>query len=230
MHWVIGKRAVQEVLVHCPQRIRTLYATHPFLHAKVLSKKALTSLVQTEEHQGVAAEMLERPERSLADLLAHSSRLVMLDMIFDPQNVGAILRAAECFGVEGVIFSKNRGMASLTTTTISKASAGASELIDHVRVSNLADTLRKCQDAGFCVMAADAHPTAHSLQSFTFPERGVLLLGSEGRGVQPLLLKQSDVRLFIPMRGKLSSLNVAQATAVILSHWHASHPFKPKPS
>ena len=134
----------------------------------------------------------------------------MLDSIFDPQNVGAILRAAECFGADAIITSKNRGCPM--TPTVSKASAGASAFVPHVEVSNLADSAQRLQNEGFTLVVADMDGDENAV----WPDKLLLVMGSEGTGVQPLLKKRADLIVRIPMYGKIASLNVAQACAVLL--------------
>ena len=117
--------------------------------------------------------------------------------------------------MDGVAWSKNRGCD--LTPVVAKSSCGASEFISLLRVSNLADTIDKFKEAGFEVVAALADPGADSLQDFQYAPRTLLIMGSEGEGIQPLLRKKADKHLFIPLKGKISSLNVAQAAAVFLS-------------
>lgn len=234
---VIGNRAVREVLSYKPKAIAHLYVAKKEgdLEEEVLkiardyqiqlhriSKDDLTSLAGTDSHQGIAAAMKGSSQLSVDEFLRkHENEertlLVALDSIYDPQNLGAIMRAAECFGAAGVMWSKNRGVD--LTPSATKASAGACELLDIVKVSNLVQSVQELKEEGFEVVAADAAADADSLTRFTFPSKCILLLGSEGEGIRPLLLKQADHRVFIPMLGKIASLNVSQAGAVMLSWW-----------
>ena len=113
-------------------------------------------------------------------------------------------------------YSTNRNVA--LTPVVSKASVGASEMVSLIPVSNLVDTLKKFQDAGYFSVATEISDQAKPLDSFEFPEKTVLMVGAEGSGIQPLLSKRSDFHLYIPMKGAIDSLNVSQATAVLLSH------------
>lgn len=231
----MGKHCLSELLKTDPDRLVEVYLTphskeDPLARAlvqagvriKEMGKQALTNLAASESHQGFVALVYAKESLSLSQFLEESeeethSFVLMLDSIFDPQNLGALLRAAECFGVDLVVFSKNRG--SAITPTVSKASAGASELVPLLSVSNLAETLGQFQKKGFWAVTAEVGKKATSLYSFEYPEKTVLVMGSEGKGVQPLLRKKSDFHLFIPMLGNIDSLNVSQATAVFLSHY-----------
>ena len=163
--------------------------------------------------------MKERDELPLKEFLSttpEKSLVVMCDSITDPQNFGAILRACECFGVDALVFSKNRNVG--ITPVVSKVSVGGSELVPLIAVSNLVDTLKKFQDVGYFSVAAECHERSQSLYNFEFPSQTVLIIGAEGKGIQPLLSKKADYHLEIPMQGRIDSLNVSQATAVFLSH------------
>ena len=226
---IMGKHAVEEVLKTAPERLLKVYTykkEDPLFQAlqkagiktAFVPKPKLSTLVQSESHQGFVAEVHEREFLRVKDFLSwarEKSLVVMCDSITDPQNFGTILRACECFGVDALIFSKNRNVA--LTPVVSKASVGGSELVPLISVSNLADTLKKFQDAGYFAVAAESN--SENLYTFEFPEQTLLILGSEGKGIQPLLSKKSDFHIEIPMHGKIDSLNVSQATAVLLSHW-----------
>ncbi len=226
---IMGKHAVEEVLRKSPERFLHIY-THkkedPLatdlekkgVKVSFTPKQKLTSLVTSESHQGFVAEVRERefltPKAFLQEA-PEKSLVLMCDAIQDPQNFGTILRAAECFGVDAVIYSKNRNVA--LTPVVSKASVGASELVPLMPVSNLADTQKKLQDGGYFSVAAELKEGAHSLFDFEFPERTLLILGAEGSGIQRLLSDRADFHVMIPMMGAIDSLNVSQAAAVFLS-------------
>lgn len=229
----MGKNCVQMVLDQEPERIITLFtakkdqdqllnqAEKEGVLIKKIGKNQLNDLVQSESHQSYAAQVKSRSQPNLKEFLQEDHNLVlMLDAINDPQNLGALLRAAECFGVEAVIWSKNRGCS--LTPVVTKASVGASETVPLLIVSNLADTVKRFQKEGFTAITAEIADDAHSLNVFTFPEKTLLIMGSEGKGVQPLISKLADEKVYIPMQGAVDSLNVSQATAVFLSHYKKS--------
>lgn len=229
----MGRHCIEELVKEEPLRVVEVYtcqknSNDPLLNklsetkisVKSVSKKELTNLVSSESHQSFVAAVKPKPFIHIQDFIDEAenkthSLVLMIDSIFDPHNLGAILRAAECFGVDLVIYSKNRG--SDVTPTVSKTSAGASELVPIAPVSNLSETMKAFQKGGFWAISADVGPQAENLYTFKFPEKSLIVMGSEGEGVQPLLLKTCDFYISIPMRGKIDSLNVSQATAVILN-------------
>jgi len=234
---VMGINCLYELLRHAPERIVKVLALkgevpsgrkadliqlikEKKIDMQWANKELLFSYTESDSHQGFVALIKKRNYSDLFSFcqkLPEKALILAVDQIYDPQNFGALLRSAECFGVSGVLWSKNRGTA--ITAVVSKASSGASEIIPLLRVSNLATTLLELQKKGFSLLAADADAKAQNLLEFSFPERSVLIMGSEGEGIQPLIRKMCDHILAIPMYGKICSLNVAQAASVCLSHW-----------
>ncbi len=239
---VIGRNPVRELLRHCPERAKRAFTTHQASserhlanHAdleihRVLSDRGievreasfseLTAQCGTDAHQGWSLEAEPRPTSNLMEVLeAHAEVedgvILLLDAIEDPQNLGSIIRAAECFGVEAVIWSKNRG-APLTASAV-KASAGASELVTLIEVSNLHDAIKKCRDAGWWVLGAMVADDAVPSHEYDGPLKIALIVGSEGNGLGELTQKRLDQKIMIPLQGRLDSLNVGQASAVLLS-------------
>lgn len=191
-----------------------------------VSAKDLDQLSAGTPHQSFGA-VVESSQLELKDLLADlrdrtSALLVLVDAIQDPHNFGAVLRASECMGVDGVIYSRNRGAG--LTAAVSKSSAGASELVTLVEVGNLAEACRKIQEAGFWLVGAEHREGAKGVSEFQFPERTALLLGSEGSGIQPLIRKRLDFAVEIPLFGQIDSLNVSQAAAIALYEFRRQHP------
>lgn len=229
----MGRNCVKEVLRYSPERIIKIFTANPDSELKMLSenhhipltivdKGELSRMVNSDSHQSIAALLKDKPSLSLDDYLKSSQKkesdlVLLLDSINDPQNLGALLRAAECFGVGAVMWSKNRGCD--ITPTVSKASVGATELVDIVKISNLVEAAKTLKEEGYQVIAAEVGKEAHSLYQFNFPAKAALIVGSEGPGVRPLLSKQADHQVYIPMLGTIDSLNVSQATAVFLSFW-----------
>jgi 23S rRNA (guanosine2251-2'-O)-methyltransferase len=170
--------------------------------------------------QGMILEAEPLPELGLDDALAfpvgERPLLVALDEVEDPQNVGAIARAAEGAGARALILTRRR--APPLSPAVSRASAGAIEHLPVVRVPNLLRALRALGERGYWRLGADGgqdvppYETARGL--WTAP--AVLVLGSEEHGLRPGVARELDQRLRVPMRGRVESLNVAAAAAVLL--------------
>ncbi|MFA6947702.1 MAG: 23S rRNA (guanosine(2251)-2'-O)-methyltransferase RlmB [Eubacteriales bacterium] len=183
-----------------------------------VEKQKLDELSEGVPHQGVAALAPERDYNTLDDIMTSASQrgekpvVVIADGIEDPHNLGAIIRVAEGSGAHGVIIPKRRS--SPMTQVVSKASAGAVEYMNIVKVPNLAQTVRTLKELGFWIFAAEAGGTDYDKCDFDCP--CAIILGSEGEGVSRLLREQCDYTVSIPMKGKVNSLNVSTAASVIL--------------
>jgi 23S rRNA (guanosine2251-2'-O)-methyltransferase len=168
--------------------------------------------------QGAALEVGPLPEVDLGALAAgrRPCCLVALDGVEDPQNLGAVARVAEAAGSAGLVLTRRH--APPLGAAASKASAGALEWLPVARVPNLTRALKSLKEKGFWVFGAD--PSA-ATSAFEIPARWrgdatVLVLGAEGRGLRPGVLEAVDHRIRIPMAGRVASLNVATAAAVLL--------------
>jgi 23S rRNA (guanosine2251-2'-O)-methyltransferase len=165
-------------------------------------------------HQGVCAEVSEFRYASAEDLLAVPDPfLVALDQVQDPQNLGSICRTAECAGATGLVIPERR--AAEVTPAVAKASAGAIEYLPIARVRNLADFLIAAKAAGcWCYGAEAASETSYT--EIDYGGGVVLVLGSEGQGVRPRVAGACDALVALPLRGRIESLGVSAAAAVLV--------------
>lgn len=173
-------------------------------------------------HQGVLLEAGPIPELPLEALVPapdEAGWLVALDGVEDPQNVGAILRVADAAGVGGVLLPERR--AAPLSPAVARASAGALEHLPVARVGNLARALHLLKERGFWVHGAtpDAPLDLYETPDRLFDRRLVLVVGAEGRGLRRGIRAAADTLYRIPMRGRIGSLNVASAAAVVLFEW-----------
>jgi 23S rRNA (guanosine2251-2'-O)-methyltransferase len=164
-------------------------------------------------HQGVVAEVSPKGYASVEDILALSPSpfVVILDEIEDPQNLGAIIRSAEGAGADGLILPERRSAG--LTETVDTVSAGALEHLPVARVTNLARTMEALKAKGLWLVGAEGSADK-PWYSFDYSGPVGIVLGSEGRGLRPLVRKTCDAVLAIPLAGKVGSLNVAAAAAV----------------
>ena len=168
----------------------------------------------TASHQGVCAEVEEFSYADLHELLAQRAPLIVaLDQVQDPQNLGSICRSAECAGAAGIVLPERRS--AVITAAVCKASAGAVEHIPVTRVRNLGDFLAEAKAAGLWCYGADAEAAA-SYESVDYSGGAVLVFGSEGRGLRPRVAASCDLLVSVPMAGRVESLSVAAAAAVLL--------------
>ena len=170
--------------------------------------------------QGLILEAGPLPELGLEaalELPAEEAPLIVaLDQVEDPQNVGAIARSAEAAGARALLLTRRR--APPLSPAVSRASAGAIEHLPVIRVPNLARALENLGEHGFWRLGADRAAGSHPYWESGGLWNGavVLVLGGEERGLRPGVVRKLDRRLCIPMSGRVESLNVAAAAAVLL--------------
>ncbi|MFH1084767.1 MAG: 23S rRNA (guanosine(2251)-2'-O)-methyltransferase RlmB [Chloroflexota bacterium] len=177
-------------------------------------------------HQGVAAEVSPYPYVTLEVLWAAAGQrgepplLLVLDSLQDPQNVGSLLRTAEAVGAHGLILPDRR--AAQVTPAVSRASAGAAEHLRVAQVVNLARALAELKERGIWAVGVEDRPEAQDYRRADWGAPLALVLGGEGEGLRPLVVRQCDWLVRIPMRGQINSLNVAVAGALVLYQaWQA---------
>jgi len=230
---VAGRRPVEEAfaagrpalrLLVVPQRRQALERI--VLHATTLripivevEGGSLTALAGFDGHQGVALVVEARRFASLDEILARAIErqepafVLALDSLEDPQNVGTLLRSAEAAGIHGVLFPIER-QAPLSPAAI-KASAGATEHLLLCPLEDLAGALADLHVRGLRIVGADQDAPLTARQSDL---RGPLaiVVGSEGRGLSPVIRRRCDLFVRIPMRGSIGSLNAAVAGSILL--------------
>jgi 23S rRNA (guanosine2251-2'-O)-methyltransferase len=219
-----GRNPVREALRgRRAHAVRELWATsaaarEPWLarlRPRVCSAEEIARRCGSSAHQGVCADAGGYPYVSPEELLqAPEPLLVVLDEVQDPQNLGSICRTAECAGAHGVAIPQRRS--AEITPAVCKSSAGAVEHLRVARVRNVADFLGSARDAGcWCYGASATASVPYDAPDY----RGagvVLVLGSEGRGLRPRVASCCDQLIALPVRGRVDSLGVAAAAAVLL--------------
>jgi 23S rRNA (guanosine2251-2'-O)-methyltransferase len=221
---VYGRNAVREALRG--RRAATVawilagedVAREPWLatrSVRIGSPEAIERACGSREHQGICAELAGYPYVSARELLAGAEPLIVaLDEVQDPQNLGAICRTAECAGATGVVICERR--AAEVTPAVCRASAGAVEHLRIARARNLADFLLEARRSDcWCYGAA----TAPRALPYTEPDyRGgvVVVFGAEGHGLRRRVADCCDALVALPLRGRISSLNVNAAAGALL--------------
>ena len=176
--------------------------------------RELTRMAGAPDHQGIVAEVDPYPYAPATSVLAAEDALVLaLDGVQDPRNLGAICRSAEAAGAAGVVITARR--AAQITPAACKASAGAVEHLAVARVANLVRWIEAAKEAGAWVYGASADaPTRYT--EVDLSSKSVIVLGAEGKGLRRLVAERCDGSLAIPLAGRVRSLNVAAAAAVLL--------------
>jgi 23S rRNA (guanosine2251-2'-O)-methyltransferase len=184
---------------------------------RFLRRDELQRMARTGTHQGVVAVVAQKSYDELEDILAkrrgQHAFIVVLDGVEDPHNLGAIIRTADAAGADGVVIPERRAVG--VTGVVAKASAGASEWLPVARVTNIARTVEELKRNNIWTVALDERGTQYH-DAIDWNMDCAIVLGAEGAGVHDLVRKHCDFVVKIPMLGKVPSLNVSVAAAVVM--------------
>ena len=225
--YVYGKNTVREVLNNKKRAIKLFstksnnelitIAKNNNVQFEIVDNNFLNKLV-SGNHQGVVLEIEGYSYTTVDDIIENAHKtyplIVMLDGIEDPHNLGAILRTCDAGGVDGVIIAKNRCVG--LTQTVAKVSTGAIANVKIAQVPNLTQCINELKKNGYWIYAAEAY-NSQSYDAISYSSKVALVVGSEGFGISRLVKEQADFNIKIPMTGKVNSLNVSVATAILVS-------------
>lgn len=184
-----------------------------------VEKSKLDSMCGGSSHQGIVAMAAEHNYSTLDEIIEYAESLgerpfvVICDGVEDPHNLGAIIRSAECSGVHGVVIPKRRAVG--LTHVVAKSSAGALEHMRVARVTNLASLIDDLKERGFWIYAADMG--GENYFNTDYSGSVAVVLGSEGFGISRLVKEKCDFTISIPLYGRINSMNVSCAAAVVLT-------------
>ena len=184
-----------------------------------VDRRKLDMMSFTHAHQGVITLAAAHEYATIDEILEEAASrgqaplIVVCDELTDPHNLGAIMRSAECAGAHGVIIPKRRSVG--LTATVAKASAGAVEYMKVARVTNINNAINELKEKGVWVFGTAAEGSIPMYKAdLTGPT--AIVIGNEGDGMSPLVRKNCDVMVSIPMQGRISSLNASAAAAILL--------------
>lgn len=231
---VEGRQAVRELLIAGARRVREIWvagdldanevvddireiARHQRVQVQEVNRKRLEAQARSEAPQGIIAFAAPLPEVPLEQLIARrpgkAPFLVAVDGVTDPGNLGALLRCSDGAGVGGVIIPRHRAVH--VTPTVAKSAAGAVEHVPMCVVGGLAAALTTIKQAGIWIVGLDDDADRSLFELGDLAAEGIcLVLGAEGPGLSRLVRERCDLVVSIPMRGRLSSLNVSAAAAL----------------
>jgi 23S rRNA (guanosine2251-2'-O)-methyltransferase len=231
---VEGRQAVRELLIAGTRRVKEIWVATDLDDNEIVSdivdiarstrtpvqevnRRRIESVARSEAPQGIIAFAAPLPEAELADLTKRRAGrapfLVAVDGVTDPGNLGALLRCCDGAGVDGVVLPRHRAVH--VTPTVAKSAAGAVEYVKIAVVGGLPAALAKMKEAGIWVVGLDDGADRDLFEMGDLATDGIcLVLGAEGAGLSRLVRERCDVIVSIPMRGRLSSLNVSAAAAL----------------
>ena len=184
-----------------------------------VERQKLNSISTTNNNQGVIAMVPPFEYCEIEDILKKAKEcneppfVLILDGIEDPHNLGSIIRTAETAGVHGIIIPKRR--AAAVNSTVSKVSSGAVEYVKIARVTNITDAITKLKQEGLWICGTDINTDKYYYNQDLTGPLGIVI-GNEGSGISEKVKKNCDFLVKIPMKGKITSLNAAVSTGIII--------------
>ncbi len=180
-----------------------------------LSKEKMDQISKNGIHQGIIAEVEDYKTYSLKEVMNNKkdSVIVMLDELSDPHNLGAILRSADIFKVDAIIYKKNNSVS--LSPLVAKISTGAINYVKCVEVTNLTRTINDLKDNGYWVIGLDG-TAKEEIKDIYRDRKLVIVVGSEGFGISRLVKENCDVLLKIPQFGHVNCLNASVACSIVL--------------
>ena len=221
-----AKKALKVFLVSnfSDQKVLNLIKSNK-LAIVTVSPNEMDKMSNNGVHQGIAAELKPYQTVSLEEIILKAKKkdkkiIVMLDNINDPHNLGAVLRSADVFEASGVILPKHNSVS--LNATVAKTSAGAINYVPVAVVNNLNQAIQILKEEGYWIVSTDGSATvSYSSIKYDFPV--VVVIGSEGKGVSSLVLKNSDYIVKIPQFGHVNSLNASVAAGILLAEVHKTN-------
>ena len=221
---LLGDRDIDKIFVQRGEREGSIVALIGMASERKIpiieaDKTKLDAMTGGGRHQGIVALAAEHNYSSVDEILEYAESIgekpfiIMLDGVEDPHNLGAIIRSAECCGAHGIIIPKRRAVG--LTPTVSKAAAGATEHMRVARVTNLAQTIDDLKERGLWIYAADMG--GEEYYKTDLKGNVCVVLGSEGFGISRLVREKCDFTLSIKLYGRVNSMNVSCAAAIIFA-------------
>ncbi|MBP3713356.1 MAG: 23S rRNA (guanosine(2251)-2'-O)-methyltransferase RlmB [Bacilli bacterium] len=217
-----GKRKPSKVYISKTMADKSILdrAQKKGLEVEMVSNGYLDKITNFKNHQGVACYLPKFAYSTLEELInivnskgRKDSTILILDGIEDPVNFGSLIRTASCFDCDGIIISKNRQVQ--VTPVVSKVATGAEETLPIALVTNISQAIQKLKDVGYWIVSADGKGDT-LYDQIDYSGRIGIIIGSEGRGISQLVLKNSDFVARIPISGPITSLNAAISGALFL--------------
>lgn len=231
---VYGRHACLKLFEKRPQDIIRAYITqngvfeYKSMIRYLVDKKLAYHVVETEEldniskathHEGIVLLVKQKPLPSVKDIMTKQGRVLILALeeVENPHNLGAIMRSAAHFGVTGIVYLAKVPVANSAAAI--RTSEGGSESVPAVHVVGWSELFDLAKTKKFKTFSTSSHE-GKSLFEVEFPEKTIVFMGAEGKGLSEKLLKKMDELISIPGTGNVESLNVSNATTAILTEWY----------
>ena len=225
-NYIYGINTVKEFL-NSSKRVKKIFTTPG--HKEIIEfckKKNITFEIKSNDFfkkvssysQGLAAEVepFSYVDLGLVKKLGKDSTLLLLDQVQDPHNFGAIIRTAAASGVDAIIVADKNQVN--VTSAVERVAVGTTNKIKIIKVANITNTITKLKNEGFWVYGASLTNESLDYRKVDYKGKTAIVIGSEGKGIKPIIQRACDQNIIIPLTNEVESLNASVATAVILYH------------
>lgn len=219
---IYGRHAIEAAINNPNRKIEEIYCTKKDfdqikkqtngIKVKIIEKEGFRKLAPNAPAQDIAALVYPIKTHNINN---ESSKLIILDRVTDPQNLGSILRSAAAFGIDGILYPKDG--ACPENGTVAKGASGALDVVPLVEITNISNTIKDLKKDGFWIIGMDGEAKDFiGNQSKLFEGKVVIIMGSEGKGLRDLVKKNCDLLVKIPIQPQMESLNVSNAAAIAM--------------
>lgn len=205
----LNKDSVEDIILHAKEKN---------VDIKFVYENDMKNICDTKVNQGIAVKIRDYKYYKFNECLEESKKekfpiILILDSIHDPGNLGAILRSAECMGIKNVIIPQKRSVG--LTDVVWKSSMGAVAYLNICRVNNLTNVILKLKQESFKVVATDLD-SSKDVNEYDYRFPLALIIGNEHYGIDEKLIHQCDIKVKIPMFGRVQSLNASVASGIVM--------------
>lgn len=218
-----GDRIIRDAILTRKELVDNVYVSASYASAKglpvdnavIVADSVLSHVCDTVTDQGILATVRQEPLLRSEDELMQKDRILVLEDIQDPGNLGTIVRTAEAAGIEAVIMSS--GTVDIFSPKVVRSTMGSLLRVPFTYSRDILETVKSLRESGHTVYAAHLKG-ASDMRKTPFDPRRAIIIGNEGRGISEPVALLADKRVFIPMQGEVESLNAAVAAAILMYH------------
>lgn len=219
---IYGKHAVEAAIKNKNRKIEEIYCSKKDFDN--LKSKAKNIRIKLMDRDGFKKLLPNLPAQDIAALVHPikdyhipngASKIVIIDKVTDPQNLGSMLRSAAAFGIDAILYPKDGSVSE--NATVAKAASGALDIVPLIEITNISTSIKELKKDGFWIIGMDGSAKDFiGSQKKLFDGKVAIIMGSEGKGIRDLVKKNCDLLVKIPIQQQMESLNVSNAAAIVM--------------